>query len=136
MDGGAVEFLREQSWQKADGTPLWLMPVQKTKQVVGTSTAQSKSKAAPKKAHKASAITPAKLPGKVKVPVRAKAKAKTITRTPAPKETTSATKMAAKSKKVAGKMAAQKIAATGLTSRIRGHVSARGRRAQAARNKR
>lgn len=108
------------------------MPVKKTKKAVGTSTVPSKSNAAPGKAIKAPAMTPAKAPAKVKVA----AKAKTITKTVPPKETASATKMAAKAKKVAGKMGAQKIAVTGLTSRIRGHVSARGRRAQAARNKR
>ncbi|MBX3747398.1 MAG: hypothetical protein KF833_18970 [Verrucomicrobiae bacterium] len=44
--------------------------------------------------------------------------------------------IATKAKKVAPKVTAQRIDKTGLTSRIRGHVSARGRRAQAARNKR
>lgn len=44
--------------------------------------------------------------------------------------------IAAKAKKVAPKVTAQRLDNTGLTSRIRGHVSARGRRAQAARNKR
>jgi hypothetical protein len=42
--------------------------------------------------------------------------------------------IAAKAKKVAGKVKAERIAKTGLTSRIRGHVSARGRRAQGRRD--
>jgi hypothetical protein len=42
--------------------------------------------------------------------------------------------IATKAKKVAGKVKAEHIAKTGLTSRIRGHVSARGRRAQGRRD--
>jgi hypothetical protein len=43
-------------------------------------------------------------------------------------------RIAAKAKKAAGKITGQRIAKTGLTSRIRGHVSARGRRAQGRRD--
>jgi hypothetical protein len=44
--------------------------------------------------------------------------------------------VASKSKQAAGKVKAQRIAKTGLTSRIRGHVSARGKRAQGRRDSR
>jgi hypothetical protein len=43
-------------------------------------------------------------------------------------------RIAKKAKATTGKIKAQTIAATGLTSRIRGHVSARGRRAQGRRD--
>lgn len=43
---------------------------------------------------------------------------------------------ASKAKKVSGKIKLQKIAKTGLKSRVRGHVSARGKRAQAQRDSR
>jgi hypothetical protein len=43
-------------------------------------------------------------------------------------------RIAAKAKKVSGKIKSQRIAKTGLTSRVRGHVSARGKRAQARRD--
>jgi hypothetical protein len=43
-------------------------------------------------------------------------------------------RVAAKAKKVAGAITTQRIAKTGLTSRIRGHVSARGKRAQGRRD--
>jgi hypothetical protein len=42
----------------------------------------------------------------------------------------------AKSVKMAGKLKTQQIAKTGLTSRVRGHVSARGKRAQGRRDTR
>jgi hypothetical protein len=42
----------------------------------------------------------------------------------------------AKSAKMAGKLKTQQIAKTGLTSRVRGHVSARGKRAQGRRDSR
>jgi hypothetical protein len=45
-------------------------------------------------------------------------------------------RVAAKAKKVAGKIKSQRIDKTGLTSRIRGHVSARGKRAQGRRDAR
>ncbi len=45
-------------------------------------------------------------------------------------------KIAVKAKAVKGKLKAQRIAETGLTSRVRGHVSARGKRAQARRDAR
>lgn len=41
-----------------------------------------------------------------------------------------------KASKTSGKVKAQRIAKTGLTTRIRGHVSARGKRAQARRDSR
>lgn len=43
-------------------------------------------------------------------------------------------RLSKKSRRIAGKIKAQRIANTGLTSRIRGHVSARGRRAQGRRD--
>jgi hypothetical protein len=43
-------------------------------------------------------------------------------------------RIAAKAKTVVGKIKAQRIAKTGLTSRVRGHVSARGRRVQGKRD--
>jgi hypothetical protein len=45
-------------------------------------------------------------------------------------------RIAAKAKKASGKIKSQRIAKSGLTSRIRGHVSARGRRAQGRRDTR
>jgi hypothetical protein len=42
--------------------------------------------------------------------------------------------IAAKAKKIAGKITTQTIAQTGLTSRIKGHVSARCRRARGRRD--
>jgi hypothetical protein len=45
-------------------------------------------------------------------------------------------RIAARAKKIAGKLKLQRIASTGLTSRVRGHVSARGKRAQARRDRR
>jgi hypothetical protein len=50
------------------------------------------------------------------------------------KSTSSGT--AAMAKNVPGRIKRQRIAKSGLTSRIRGHVSARGRRAQARRDTR
>jgi hypothetical protein len=47
---------------------------------------------------------------------------------------TTGRRVAAKAKKVAGKLKTQRIDKTGLTSRVRGHVSARGRRAQGRRD--
>jgi hypothetical protein len=44
--------------------------------------------------------------------------------------------IAAKAQRAAPKVKAQRIAATGLTNRIKGHVVARGARTQARRNKR
>jgi hypothetical protein len=52
------------------------------------------------------------------------------------KRKTTGRRITAKAKKVAGKIKTQRIAKTGLTSRIRGHVSARGRRAQGRRDSR
>lgn len=43
-------------------------------------------------------------------------------------------KIATKAKKTVGKVTAQRIANTGLDSRVRGHVSARGKRTQAKRD--
>lgn len=45
-------------------------------------------------------------------------------------------RVAAKAKKAAARIKKQRIAKTGLTSRVRGHVSARGRRAQGRRDSR
>lgn len=45
-------------------------------------------------------------------------------------------RIAAKAKRVAPKVIAERIAKTGRTTRVRGHVSARGRRAQARRDQR
>jgi hypothetical protein len=45
-------------------------------------------------------------------------------------------RIATKAKQTAGKVKAQRIAETGLTSRVRGHVSARGKRAQGKRDSR
>ena len=45
-------------------------------------------------------------------------------------------RVAAKAKKVSGKVNTARIAQTGLTSRIQGHVSARGRRTQGKRDSR
>jgi hypothetical protein len=45
-------------------------------------------------------------------------------------------KVAAKTTKTSDKLKEQRIAKTGLTTRIRGHVSARGRRAQGRRDSR
>jgi hypothetical protein len=45
-------------------------------------------------------------------------------------------RIARKAKEVTGKVKAQRIAETGLTSRVRGHVSARGKRAQGRRDSR
>lgn len=42
--------------------------------------------------------------------------------------------IATKAKRVTGNVKAERMAKTGLTSRIRGHVSARGRRAQGRRD--
>jgi hypothetical protein len=50
------------------------------------------------------------------------------------KSTTKGRRVAAKAKTVAGKVKLRKIDESGLTSRIRGHVSARGRRAQGKRD--
>jgi hypothetical protein len=50
------------------------------------------------------------------------------------KSTTKGRRVAAKAKQAAGKIKLQKIDESGLTSRIRGHVSARGRRAQGKRD--
>ncbi|MBE0545520.1 MAG: hypothetical protein IH623_29640 [Verrucomicrobia bacterium] len=47
---------------------------------------------------------------------------------------TTGRRIAAKAKKSAGKIKTQRIAKTGLTSRVRGHVSARGKRAQGRRD--
>lgn len=108
------------------------MPVKKTKLQVGTAngTSQAKSTSPSSRARtsKPKDVGAVKVPSRMKVPGKAKAAA--------PKTTAPTEKMAAKAKKVAGKVGAQKMAVTGLTSRIRGHVSARGRRAQAARNER
>ncbi|MBE7503177.1 MAG: hypothetical protein HS113_23410 [Verrucomicrobiales bacterium] len=49
---------------------------------------------------------------------------------------TTGRRVAAKAKKAAGKIKAQRLAKTGLPSRIRGHVSARGKRAQGRRDAR
>jgi hypothetical protein len=43
-------------------------------------------------------------------------------------------RIAAKAKKATAKVKTQRVAKTGLTSRVRGHVSARGRRAQGRRD--
>jgi hypothetical protein len=43
-------------------------------------------------------------------------------------------RIAAKAKKTTGKVKTDRIAKTGLTSRVRGHVSARGKRAQGRRD--
>jgi hypothetical protein len=45
-------------------------------------------------------------------------------------------KIAAKGKSAAGKLKQQRFAATGRTTRVQGHVSARGKRAQARRDAR
>ncbi len=45
-------------------------------------------------------------------------------------------RIAAKAKKTASTITTQRLAKTGLTSRIRGHVSARGKRAQGRRDSR
>ncbi|MCW5554285.1 MAG: hypothetical protein KIS67_19265 [Verrucomicrobiae bacterium] len=45
-------------------------------------------------------------------------------------------RIAAKAKKTASKITTQRLAKTGLTSRVRGHVSARGKRAQGRRDSR
>lgn len=59
-------------------------------------------------------------------------------RNPKPARKTKKTnqKLATKAKKSTGKIKAQRIAATGLDTRIRGHVSARGKRNQARKDSR
>jgi hypothetical protein len=45
-------------------------------------------------------------------------------------------KIASRAKESAGKIKEDRIASTGLTSRVRGHIAARGKRAQARRDQR
>jgi hypothetical protein len=57
--------------------------------------------------------------------------AKSVKKAPAKEK-----KIATKAKKTAGKIKGQRMAATGLNSRIKGHVSASGKRSQARRDSR
>jgi hypothetical protein len=63
---------------------------------------------------------------------------KKSTSTKTKKSTAAKTKksMSAKASKAVSKLKSQQIAKTGLTSRVRGHVSARGKRAQGRRDSR